>query len=139
MAVTLEDKWIGERLVQAGILTDEQRNNVLKIQSEPINSHIRFGDIAVDEGLCTHKQIDSIGGFLGELLVERKVLTQEQVDKLLEMQANMREARLYVPTFGELALMQEFCSKEDIENAIIFGQRNKPRNIHSSNKDTSDW
>lgn len=139
MGVTLEDRWIGERLIDARVITREQRDKVLEIQSEPINHYRRFGDIAVDQGFCERAAIESISGFLGQLLVAEGLMSEEQVKAILKLQQSMREGGLHVPNFGEMAALREYCSKEDIERVIAIKRR-----LHMDIKatmpdETSDW
>jgi hypothetical protein len=136
--VTLEDKWIGERLVKAGVITEQQRKDVLVIQDEPVNSHIRFGDIATREGFCQREEIESISGFLGDLLVEKGLLTEEQLEELLRLQKNMRDGGLYAPNLGELAAMHEICDKKDIEATIVFNRSGARKNLNLP-EESSDW
>ena len=121
----IEEKWIGQRMVDRGIITAAQRDKVLEIQAMPENKNIRFGDIAIAQGYCTEEEIESMGGFLGEILVAEKVLTQEQLNMLLERQNNMRKTNLYVPTVGELAVIYEYCNKQTIESAILRNRHGK--------------
>lgn len=54
--------YLGERLVQAGLLTREQQGLLVtwqeKLREKGI--HIRFGDLASSEGICTQAQIETV-------------------------------------------------------------------------------
>ena len=96
---------LGELLVEKGVLSAEQLQTVLSIQrqnqeaSDPLAKKIKeealFGRLAVKEGLATEAQVEdclrirqSRGEIrtLGEIMVERKILSPEQVKSLLSRQ-----------------------------------------------------
>lgn len=139
MNISQEDRWIGERLIKAGVLTKEERDHVLEVQAEPINKHIRFGDLAVREGYCEEGEIESIGGFLGEMLVEAGLLNSEQLKTLLDLQKSMRESGLFAPNIGELAAVREFCDKQEIEDFILFSRRTSRGVSSEMPGESSDW
>jgi hypothetical protein len=96
---------LGELLVEKGVLSAEQLQTVLQIQkqnhdaADPLAKKIKeetlFGRLAVKEGLATDAQVEECLRLrqargeirtLGEIMVERRYLTAEQVKSLLSRQ-----------------------------------------------------
>lgn len=96
---------LGELLVEKGVLTAEQLQAVLSIQkqnldaADPLAKKIKeealFGRLAVKEGLATESQVEECLRIrqgrgeirtLGEIMVEKKFLSAEQVKSLLSRQ-----------------------------------------------------
>lgn len=87
-----------------------------------------FGQLAVEKGYCTQEQLDealqelisrAVRGDtvnLGTVLVEKNILTGDQVREILKLQqaTNIRKED---SLFGKLAVYHEFCESEDIAEA----------------------
>lgn len=102
------DAWrpVGEILIRSGVLTLRQVAGLIGMQAtEP---HMRIGDLAVREGLCTAKQIEvalrvqreSCPGPVELLLRDDRVEGDQLLDALL-MYARFLEGRLLRKTQGD--------------------------------------
>jgi aryl carrier-like protein len=110
---------IGERLMAAGFLTEEQRNAVLTQQEafDARGQHVRFGELAVQMGFCTHEQVETLPGYLGDRLVAAGLLSGEQRALLITWQEKLREKGIHI-RFGDLATSEGICSAAQIETII---------------------
>ena len=82
----------GKYLVEQKALSDDTLKNILKEQE---GTRVRLGTIAVADGLLTEAQADEINHLqtqmdkrFGDIAVEQKYLTENQVSTLLIKQGN---------------------------------------------------
>ena len=82
----------GKYLVERKALSDDTLKNILKEQE---GARVRLGTIAVADGLLTEAQADEINYLqtqmdkrFGDIAVEQKYLTENQVSTLLKKQGN---------------------------------------------------
>lgn len=127
------NQFFGHYLLNKGILTQNQLCEVL--QSEQ-HSKVKLGVLAVDAGLMTAAQVESIHHLqwlqdkrFGELAIQQGYLTREQVQQLLDSQQS-----------GHLVLMQTIADRgymtlNEVEEALA--EFRKEYNI-TSNLDADD-
>ena len=107
---------VGQKLVDAGILTREQLDALLRDQRRRFR---RLGDVLLDRGWLTRAQLDEMvltaarsGRYIGDCLIERGWLTRAQLDEALaEQRATNRH-------LGELLLERQLVSREALEEAL---------------------
>ena len=107
---------VGQKLVDAGILTREQLDALLRDQRRRFR---RLGDVLLDRGWLTRAQLDEMvltaarsGRYIGDCLIERGWLTRSQLDEALaEQRASNRH-------LGELLLERKLVSREALEEAL---------------------
>ncbi len=78
-----EEHYIGEILVDDGVITQEQLDKALK------NKNRKIGEIFVDEGLTTTDKVEEAvkeQKLLGEILIEKGEITESQLEEALEEQ-----------------------------------------------------
>ncbi len=56
------DNRIGAKMIAAGVISESQRDALLRKQQKLRDAHIymRFGDIAIQEGYCTRGQVEDV-------------------------------------------------------------------------------
>lgn len=114
---------MGRRLIDAGIISENQRDIVLDEQHawNEQGKHIRFGELAVEMGFCTTEQVEALPGYMGDRLVEEGLITLEQKQLLISWQKRLRDKGIFVK-FGELMVSEGFCSQSEIEAVITISQ-----------------
>lgn len=87
-------KPLGQQLVEAGLLTQEQLDTTLQAQKSQPDKLL--GQILVEKQLLTQQEFDqfmqnrmSIQQPLGELLVDKEAITREQLNKALSVQMQL--------------------------------------------------
>lgn len=115
----IENRRMGNRMVAAGIITDEQRQEIVTLQKEQRERGliIRFGEMAVLEGFCTIEDVEDMPGYIGELMVLKRIITEEQRDNILRWQSQLREKGVHI-RFGEIAITQGIATQHDIEEIL---------------------
>jgi hypothetical protein len=88
---TLSENLLGRIMLDMHFITFDQKMRVLEYQKAHAGE--RFGEIVLKLGFATRKQLEkavwfqhSSKGFLGELLMELGIITQEQRDEILKIQ-----------------------------------------------------
>ena len=121
------DYRIGDRLVEAGYLTHEQRDILLKKQEERklLGKRVRLGELAVEEGFCNKEQVESLPGYIGERLVALGAITAEQREALIDWQGQLRKDGIII-RFGELTVSEGFCTRADLELVIPHFHESEP-------------
>ena len=83
----------GKYLVEHEVISQDVLTNILKEQS---NARVKLGTIAVADGMMTEKQAEEINHLqtqmdkrFGDIAVEQKYLTEDQVSLLLKKQGNV--------------------------------------------------
>jgi adsorption protein B len=107
---------LGQKLVEAGVLTREQLDGILRDQRRGFR---RLGDVLLDRGWLTRAQLDEAvleaarsGRYIGDCLIERGWLTGAQLDEALaEQRASNRH-------LGELLLEKKLVTPEALEDAL---------------------
>lgn len=115
--------------------TPEQPTPDEKMQDTDVeDSGLMMGKLAVKYGYASEDQIrDAIAfqdqekregrkGTLGEILVGRGVISQDQLKSLISVQQFMEERQLDL-RFGATAVQVGFAAKRDIENALMEQRR----------------
>lgn len=122
---------IGDRLISAGCLTEEQRDAVLQMQQdlEGSGKHMRFGALAVQMGFCTIEQVENLPGYIGEKLVMAGLITPEQCRLIVTWQTKLREKGKNI-RFGDLAANEGLCSASQIETIVKLHKKTAKETIH---------
>lgn len=111
---------IGQLLVEKGIVSQEQVQSALYIQSE--KPHLRVGEILMSMGLLTIDQLDKVlrehlsHQFIGSLLLSNGFISQEQLATAIAMQ-DQTNKRL-----GEIVLEQGYVTEYQL-NTLLEKQR----------------
>lgn len=107
---------LGNYLVKAGKITQEQFQNTLKKQE---SVRVKLGVIAVSEGMMTTEQADEVNRLqavidkrFGDIAVEKGYLTDEQIGKLLKEQGSTY--LMFVQTLVD----EELITLEELDNII---------------------
>jgi DNA-directed RNA polymerase subunit RPC12/RpoP len=116
----------------------------------PASDELLFGKIAVGQKFCTQVQVDACTKLqlqmqspheparrLGDLLVEKGYLTQEQHEKVLELQRRNLEAidplvkkRKEAILFGKLAAREGLATEEEVNECLrLQGQTGETRSL----------
>lgn len=110
------DRPVGQKLVDAGVVTRAQLDAILRDQRRGFR---RLGDVLLERGWLTRAQLDEMvltaarsGRYIGDCLIERGWLTRAQLDEALaEQRASNRH-------LGELLLERKLVSPETLEGAL---------------------
>lgn len=120
---------IGEILVSLDIITYDTLLNYISKELDSENNvkyiaSLRFGDVLLDRKLVTVKQLKDVldfqqqnGGRIGNILVEKKFLSQKQVDAIAK---EIRE-QTRLP-LGELLILNREINREQLDKALSFQQ-----------------
>lgn len=119
-----ETNWIGDRLVKEGVLTPSQRDKVIaeqqRLQDEGVNE--RFGIIAVRLGFCETSDVESIPGYIGDLLVDSGIITLDQHFKVMKKQDDIFQAEGRYHRYGDIATEMNFCMRESVEECLLLNR-----------------
>ena len=109
---------VGNYLIQKGLITSEQFEDVLKEQSKV---RVKLGLIAVAEGLMTQEEADRVNQLqaimdkrFGDIAVEKGYLTDGQVESLLKKQGNA-----YL-SFAQALENQQLMTIEQLEQYLVY-------------------
>lgn len=107
-------KKLGEVLVENGILTEGQLLEVLQTQKR---SQKLLGEIIVELGYATKEKLDGAlarqyGSRLGEILIDKNLITFEQLRIVLDEQRNS------LKSLGEILVEKGFVSEVDIVEGL---------------------
>ena len=117
-------KFFGHYLLDEGKITNEQLSEVVEYQSK---NNLSLGELAVRDAFINTEEANiindkqrSLDKRFGEIAVSLKLLTDIQVEKLLQIQ---KKEKIF---FGETLILKNFMSKEtlDIELARFAEQQN---------------
>ncbi len=107
---------LGQKLIDAGVLTREQLDAILRDQRR---SYRRLGDVLLDRGWLTRAQLDEAvleaarsSRYIGDCLIDRGWITRAQLDEAL------REQRASNRHLGEMLLERKLVSRETLEDAL---------------------
>lgn len=107
---------LGQKLIEAGVLTREQLDAILRDQRKGFR---RLGDVLLDKGWLTRSQLDEAvleaarsGRYIGDCLIERGWLTRAQLDQAL------REQRASNRHLGELLLERRLVTPQTLDEAL---------------------
>lgn len=112
---------LGERLIKKGYLTEERLNEAIKLQQRDGGL---LGDVLVKYGYITSNELS---GFifenkfskLGELLIEKKVITKEQLQEVLDYQ------KQYGGRIGNICVSMGFVTESELENILNSHKRKR--------------
>lgn len=111
--VAHQESWLGQRLVQEGVLTQDQLSEALREQQ---NNHFRLGEVCLDKGWITPEQlyqmIPSQNLGLGELLVFLNYIRLDQLRVALAQQ------RRFGRKLGEILVWKEWITQEELETIL---------------------
>ncbi len=111
----------GDYLIEKGKINREDLDVALKLRTE---TGIRLGVLAMDDGLLTEQQLNAIldhqrevaeAGLFGEIAINMKFLSKQQVDELLEKQKEYEKMVKKV-----LVLSGAFSDNEKEEELKLF-------------------
>ena len=117
-------KFFGHYLLDEGKITNKQLSEVVEYQSK---NNLSLGELAVRDGFINTEEANiindkqrSLDKRFGEIAVSLELLTDIQVEKLLQIQ---KKEKIF---FGETLILKNFMSKEtlDIELARFAEQQN---------------
>ncbi|MDD3306670.1 MAG: glycosyltransferase [Acetobacterium sp.] len=105
---------LGDRLIKAGYLTEENLVEAIRIQNEKGGL---IGDVLVQYGYITSSDLSNFifeNKFtkLGELLLEKKLITREQLELVIDFQ------KKYGGRFGNICISMGFVTNEQIEKVL---------------------
>ncbi|KAF5076713.1 Glycosyltransferase like family 2 [anaerobic digester metagenome] len=105
---------LGDRLIKAGYLTEENLEEAIRIQNEKGGL---IGDVLVQYGYVTSSDLSNFifeNKFtkLGELLLEKKLITREQLEMAIEYQ------KQYGGRFGNICISMGFLTNEQIDEVL---------------------
>jgi len=105
---------LGDRLIKAGYLTEENLVEAIRIQNEKGGL---IGDVLVQYGYITSSDLSNFifeNKFtkLGELLLEKKLMTREQLELVIDFQ------KKYGGRFGNICISMGFVTNEQIEKVL---------------------
>lgn len=113
---TKQSRPLGQKLIDAGLLTREQLDALLREQRR---GYRRLGDVLLDKGWLTREQLDEAvreaarkGRYIGDCLIDRGWITREQLDEAL------REQRASNRHLGELLLERNLVSAKALDEAL---------------------
>jgi len=118
----------GDYLIEKGKIGREDLDVALKLRTE---KGIRLGVLAVDDGLLTEQQLGAIldhqrevadAGLFGEIAINMKLLSKEQVDELLKKQ------REYDKIIGQILVLSGVISKNEKEEELKQFHNIVPKN-----------
>lgn len=114
---------IGERMVSAGLITEDQRDELLRRQraekmDDPMGKRLRFGEMAVEAGYCTQGEIESLPGFIGDKMLDAGLIDDRELKMLLTWQQDQRDKGENATHLGELAIEAGYCDNEDVDNIL---------------------
>ncbi len=107
-------KKLGELLVENGIVTESQLLEVLQAQKQ---SQKLLGEIIVELGYATKEKLDAAlarqyGSRLGEILIDRNLITFEQ------LRVSIDEQRNSMKSLGEILIEKGFVSEANIVEGL---------------------
>lgn len=114
---------LGERLINAGYLTQEELDRAILLQQRDGGL---LGDILIKYGYMTDNEM---GGFifqnkfskLGELLIQSKMITKEQLNSALDYQ------KQYGGRIGNICVHMGFITDEQLESILKNHKKEKGR------------
>ncbi len=108
----------GMRLIAAGLITPQQRDEIVSKQNEYREKGVivRFGEVALLEGYCTRDQLENLPGYIGNALVQLGVITRADKEQILRWQYDLR-AKGTDLRFGDIAVNEGYCTRDDVEMA----------------------
>lgn len=108
----------GMRLIAAGLITPNQRDDIVSKQNEYREKGVivRFGEVALLEGYCTRNQLENLPGYIGDALVNLGAISADDKKQILKWQYDLRAKGIDL-RFGDIAVNEGFCSREDVEMA----------------------
>ncbi|MEW6271318.1 MAG: glycosyl transferase family protein [Thermodesulfobacteriota bacterium] len=115
-APAARERPLGQKLIDAGVLTREQLDAILRDQRKGFR---RLGDVLLDLGMVTRAQLDEAvleaargGRYIGDCLIDRGWLTRAQLDEAL------REQRARNRHLGEMLLERELVTPKALDEAL---------------------
>jgi len=115
-AAGAEERPLGQKLVEAGVLTQELLD---KIQRDQKRRFRRLGDVLLDKGWVTRAQLDEAvlaaargGRYLGDCVIERGWLTRAQLEEAL------REQRASNRHLGEMLLERKLVPPDVLDDVL---------------------
>jgi type IV pilus assembly protein PilB len=108
---------LGDLLVQEGLITPAQLQDALRSQGEVRPAHLLLGQVLVDQKAITREQlVDILDRYgrprLGEILVATRAITREQLEFALEQQATTG-LRL-----GDVLVKLSFVTEREMKQAL---------------------
>jgi adsorption protein B len=111
-----KERPLGQKLIEAGVLTQELLDKILRDQRKGFR---RLGDVFLDKGWLTRAQLDEVvleaargGRYLGDCVIERGWLTRAQLDEAL------REQRASNRHLGEMLLERKLVTPEVLDDVL---------------------
>jgi adsorption protein B len=116
VAAQPNERPLGQKLVEAGVLTQELLD---KIQRDQRQRFRRLGDVLMDKGWLTRAQLDEVvleaarsGRYLGDCVIERGWVSRAQLDEAL------REQRASNRHLGEELLERKLVTPEILDDVL---------------------
>lgn len=114
---------LGDRLIKEGLITSEQLQQALEIQKREGGL---LGDVLVHYGFISELQLSSFINFnrfskLGELLISHNLITQQQLEDVLEYQKE------YGGRMGDICVSRGLISQEQLDELLKNTHRTKLR------------
>lgn len=116
----VQEKPIGELLLEAELITDEELEHALRVQKK-LKRKKRIGRVLVELGYLTEEAMrDLLERYsrqlrLGDLLVEREFLTPTELERALEMQKAQPNLKL-----GQLLVKEKFLTEKTFCDALAL-------------------
>ncbi len=118
----------GRLAMESGLVTyddivaciEEQEKTRTETGSAP-----KLGEILVQRGILTNAEVDMIlkmqanpGGLIGRQLMERGLVTRAQLRRALDEQAELTHAGIQPPRIGELLIEKGIIKREDLDKIL---------------------
>lgn len=113
-------KPLGQQLVETGLLTEDQLETALKIQTE--HNDKLLGQVLIEQGFLSEDEFEkfmqtrmAIQQPLGELLIQREAITREQLHAALSVQM---QAGPSAKPLGQLLVDQGAIAQETLDDIV---------------------
>ncbi len=117
---------IGRQLLERGLVTREQLREALDEQAEYVQNGMtppRIGEMLVEKGVLKREDLEQVlkkkeapsGNFLGEFLVNHRLVKAEDVSRCLAIQKHATEQGEKAPRLGELLVSCGILRQEQVD------------------------
>ncbi len=117
---------IGRQLLERGLVTREQLREALDEQAEYVQNGMtppRIGEMLVEKGVLKRDDLEKVlkkkeapaGNFLGEFLVNHRLVKAEDVSRCLAIQKHAAEKGEKAPRLGELLVSCGILRQEQVD------------------------